>query len=199
MLNVYLLRHGETTWNADGNRYCGATDVELTEKGLSQAAQARELLKGLQFDAVYSSPLQRAFITATITSGNRADIIQDPLLMEASFGQWEGKTRAEFIAENPELWDQWETDPTDTRAGQTGETAGEVVERVDRFFRNVAERHPNGTILVVAHNAVNRFFLAYKLGMPLKNYRRILQENSSVTHFSLDENHEIVLNKLNCR
>lgn len=199
MLNVYLLRHGETTWNADGNRYCGATDVELTEKGLSQAAQARELLKGLQFDAVYSSPLQRAFITATIASGNRADIIQDPLLMEASFGQWEGKTRAEFIAENPELWDQWETDPTDTRAGQTGETAGEVVERVDRFFRNIAERHPNGTILVVAHNAVNRFFLAYKLGMPLKNYRRILQENSSVTHFSLDENHEIVLNKLNCR
>lgn len=199
MLNVYLLRHGETTWNADGNRYCGATDVELTEKGISQATQAKELLQGIHFDAVYSSPLQRAYITAQIASGEPTAVIKDPLLIEASFGEWEGKTRAEFILENPDLWNRWDQDPDNTRAGNTGDTAKEVVARVNEFFRNVVVNHPDQTILVVAHNAVNRFFLAYKLGMPLKNYRRIVQENSAITHFTLDENNEIMLNKLNCR
>jgi broad specificity phosphatase PhoE len=199
MLTVYLLRHGETTWNADGNRYCGITDVELTDKGLSQAAQARELLSGIKFDAIYSSPLQRAFITATITSGGDVEVIKDPLLLEAAFGQWEGKTRAEFVSENPELWQQWDRDPDNTRAGITGDTASEVVERVNRFFEKAVKAHPGGTILVVAHNTVNRFYLAHKLGMPLKNYRRIFQENSAITQFTLDDNNEITLNKLNCR
>ncbi|WP_353717507.1 histidine phosphatase family protein [Dyadobacter sp. 676] len=199
MLHVYLLRHGETSWNADGNRYCGATDIGLTQKGLEQAHLAAALLKGVQFDAVYTSPLQRAHRTAAIASGNRADIIVEQRLIEASFGEWEGKTRAEFIAENPALWNAWAQEPDYVRAGGTGETAVEVVTRVDDFFNELITKHPNGTVLVVAHNTVNRFYMAWKLGMPLKNYRQIVQENSSVTLFSLDSRGEFSLLKLNCR
>lgn len=199
MLHVYLLRHGETFWNADGNRYCGATDIGLTEKGLEQAHQAASLLKGIHFDAVYTSPLQRAHHTASIASGNNPDIIVDRRLIEASFGAWEGKTRAEFIAENPALWDAWAQEPDYVRAGGTGETAMEIVTRVDEFFNAIAQKHPDGTVLVVAHNAVNRFYMSWKLGMPLKNYRQIVQENSSVTLFSLDAQGEFSLLKLNCR
>jgi alpha-ribazole phosphatase/probable phosphoglycerate mutase len=61
MLNVYLLRHGEIQWNADGNRYCGRSDIPLTEKGIAQAAFVRDQLKEFDFDAVYSSPLQESF------------------------------------------------------------------------------------------------------------------------------------------
>jgi len=199
MLHVYLLRHGETFWNADGNRYCGATDIGLTEKGLEQAHLAASLLKNIQFDAVYTSPLQRAHHTATVASGENPNIIVDQRLIEASFGEWEGKTRAEFIAENPALWDAWAQEPDYARAGGTGETALEIVTRVDDFFNDILQKHPNGTVLVVAHNAVNRFYMAWKLGMPLKNYRQIVQENSSVTLFSLDAQGEFSLLKLNCR
>lgn len=200
MLTVYLLRHGETTWNADGNRYCGATDVELTPKGRAQALEAGALLRGISFDAIYSSPLKRAFDTALIASGRKqSEIVVVPELKEASFGNWEGKTRAEFIAEDPELWEAWERSPETTRAGGTGNTAMEVVTNADSFFKTACQKHPAGTILVVAHNAVNRFYLAYKLGMPLRNYRRIVQENSAVTRFTLDENCEIMLNQLNHR
>ncbi len=200
MLTVYLLRHGETTWNADGNRYCGDTDVELTLKGIEQARMARELLLGISFDAVYSSPLKRAFGTAQIVTGkNPQEITRVPELKEASFGNWEGKTRAEFIAEDPALWEAWDRSPETTHAGGTGNTAMEIVTRVDSFFRKACETHPEGTILVVAHNAVNRFYLAYKLGMPLRNYRRIVQENSAITRFTLDEHCEITLNQLNYR
>ena len=59
------------------------------------------------------------------------------------------------------------------------------------------EKHPDGTILVVGHNGINRLFMAYKLGMELKNYRRIVQENSSITMFELDNNGEFSLKKLN--
>lgn len=199
MLQVYLLRHGETFWNADGNRYCGATDIGLTEKGIQQAHQAANLLKNIKFHAVYTSPLQRAHNTATIASGNYAAIQVDKRLTEAAFGDWEGKTRDQFISENPGLWKKWSENPDETRAGNSGETALEVVNRVDGFFQDMSKKHAGETILVVAHNAVNRFYMAYKLGMPLKNYRRLVQENASLTLFELGAEEDFSLLKLNCR
>jgi alpha-ribazole phosphatase/probable phosphoglycerate mutase len=50
---------------------------------------------------------------------------------------------------------------------------------------------------VVGHNGINRLYMAYKLGMELKNYRRIFQENSAITFFELDDAGEITLKKLN--
>lgn len=199
MLTVYLLRHGETLWNADGNRYCGATDIGLTEKGIQQAHQAAAALKGVSLDAIYSSPLQRALRTAQIASGRlREEVIIDQRLIEADFGEWEGKTKEEFIAENPDLWNTWCQTPDHTRAGGNGETAMDVVNRVEDFFREITGKHPSGTILVVAHNAVNRFYMAWKLEMPLKNYRKLVQENASVALFSLDADGAFSLLKLNC-
>lgn len=198
MLTVYLLRHGETFYNADGNRYCGATDIGLTEKGVQQADSAAEMLKSIEFDAIYASPLQRAFNTAKVASGTE-NVIGDARLTEANFGSWEGKTRAEFVEENPELWTQWSDYPDHTRAGGSGETAMEVVKRVDEFFLEKEAQHDGQTILVVAHNAVNRFYMAYKLGMPLKNYRRLVQDNSTVTIFSLGGAEPFSLLKLNSR
>jgi len=198
MLNVYLLRHGETAMNADGNRYCGRTDVALTEKGIEQAKMVRNQLKDLKLNAVFSSPLLRAFNTAEIACG-KDEVIQDKRLIEVDFGNWEGKTRSEFIADNPLIWEQWCADPTHVQAGETGETALEVVERVNSFFEEIRMLYPTGNIMVVGHNGINRLYLAWKLSMELRNYRRLLQENSSVTLFSLDDNNEILLKLLNCR
>lgn len=200
MLTVYLLRHGETLWNADGNRYCGVTDIGLTDRGIQQAHSVVNVLKSISFDAIYSSPLQRALHTARIASGQlNEDIRIDGRLIEANFGEWEGKTKEEFIADKPDVWANWCQNPEQTRAGGNGETALEVINRVADFFQEVKQKYPSGTILVVAHNAVNRFYMAWKLGMPLKNYRRLVQDNSSLTLFSLDADGEFSLLKLNCR
>ncbi|SFG80954.1 histidine phosphatase family protein [Pedobacter insulae] len=195
MLKVYLLRHGETAYNASGNRYCGRTDIELTDKGIAQANLVHQLLKEIKFDAVYSSPLQRAKITAEIASGTA--INTDNRLTEVDFGIWEGKTRVEFIAENEILWKNWSNDPLLTKAGGNGESGEQVVKRVDEFFSEMLHKHLNGTILVVAHNGINRLYLAHKLGMPLKNYRQLAQENSSITTFEIDEDNILTLTKLN--
>ncbi|HWJ30016.1 MAG TPA: histidine phosphatase family protein [Flavisolibacter sp.] len=198
MLNVYLLRHGETPWNADNNRYCGRTDLPLTEKGTQQAQAAALMLKNLSFKAVYSSPLQRAFNTATIAANGQA-VIKDDRLIEADFGNWEGKAKEQFIPENEALWESWCKDPLQTKAGASGETAKDVVERVDDFFNSILQQHRSGNVMVVAHNAVNRFYLAYKLGMPLQNYRKLYLDNSSISLFQLNGEGALTLIHLNSK
>lgn len=196
MLSVYLLRHGQTPYNADGNRYCGRTDIELTEKGIQQALAVNSRMKGIALDAVYSSPLLRASRTAELASG--WDTVQtDPRLIEVDFGGWEHKTREEFVAEDPSSWEAWSRDPLHTRAGNTGESGAAVVERMDDFFNEMLVRHAGQTILVVGHNGVNRLFMAHRLGMQLQHYRRLVQENSAITLFELDDSGEFTLKCLN--
>lgn len=197
MLKIYLLRHGQTSWNADNNRYCGRTDIPLTEKGLSQAEEVKWQLEGIEFTAVYSSPLQRAYTTAGIASGKA--VTKDDRLIEADFGDWEKKTKEEFIAENESLWLNWMKDPATHRAGGTGETGAEIVARVDDFFKSIQHKYSSGNVMVVAHNGINRLYLAHKLGMPLKNYRQLVQENSSITCFELDKNRTLTLELLNSK
>lgn len=198
MLNIYLLRHGETAWNADGNRYCGRTDLPLTEKGIQQAEAVRQQLTNITLTAVYASPLKRALRTAEIASGGKR-VVTDNRLIEIDFGVWEGKTKEEFIAENRNLWHNWINDPEITQAGGTGETAGTVVSRADSFFKHLLETHTSGNILVVGHNGLNRLFLSHKLGMPLKNYRKFFLDNATITMFTLDESGELIIKFLNSK
>jgi alpha-ribazole phosphatase/probable phosphoglycerate mutase len=197
MLNIYLIRHGETAWNADNNRYCGRTDLPLTDKGLKQAETLRQQLGGIAWDGVFSSPLQRAFTTAKIASG--AAVVKDDRLIEADFGRWEGKTKEEFMAENAALWHNWLHDPANNRAGGTGETAAAIVQRVDAFFQSLQKQYTNGNFLVAAHNGVNRLYLAHKLGMPLRNYRMFFMENSAASMFTLEPDGGFMLRYLNSK
>ncbi len=197
MLRIFLLRHGETAWNADNNRYCGRTDIDLTEKGFRQAEEAGRQLDGIEFLHVFSSPLKRAYQTAQIASN--AEVVKDNRLIEVDFGAWETKTKEEFISENESLWTNWMADPTIHRAGGSGETGNEVISRVDDFFHSLWTKYEDGNILVVAHNGVNRLYLAYKLGMPLKNYRQLVQDNSTITSFCLDAYGTMTLAHLNSK
>lgn len=196
-VTVYLLRHGQTAMNADNNRYCGITDVELTTVGEQQAVDVGQRLQELSLDALFSSPLKRARRTAELL-GLDKEVQVDPRLIELDFGQWEGKTREEFIAENPDSWANWNTDPEAHPAGGDGETAKSVINRLNSFYEEVLSKYSGGTIAVVGHNGLNRILLAKKLGMPIRNYRSIVQENSCLTVFTLtDEDFQLL--KLNCK
>ena len=196
MLRVYLLRHGQTPYNADGNRYCGRTALALTDKGVEQAKAVHQRLKDLRLDAVYSSPLYRARRTAELATG-RETVHTDQRLIEIDFGSWEHKTREEFVAEDPASWTNWMEDPEHTRAGNTGESGQEVIARLDAFFDEMLIKHPGQTILIAGHNGINRLYMAHKLGMPLKYYRRLVQENSAITLLEWDDAGEFTLQKLN--
>lgn len=90
---IYIVRHGQTDYNLEG-RYAGRIDVELNEKGIEQANIIKEELKNINFDMVFSSPLKRAFTTASIITNN--EITVDKRIIERSNGKLEGKLKTEI-------------------------------------------------------------------------------------------------------
>jgi alpha-ribazole phosphatase/probable phosphoglycerate mutase len=187
---LYFLRHGQTTWNADGNRYAGATDVPLTETGIAQARKGAELIRDLNFDAVYCSGLSRALETAKLAlEGRDIPIVRDPRLNEMNYGNWEGKTHAEILAESDNHWHDWVTDPDAWRPGANGELASELVGRVTAFLYDILQ--PGRTVLAVAHHTTGRLLIAHMLEMPLANYRRLQLDNASLSLFERSDRGDI--------
>lgn len=179
---LYYLRHGQTTWNAGGNRYAGATDVPLTEVGIEQARQAAHLVHDLSPDAVYCSGMGRALDTARLVlDGRDIPIVQDHRLNEMNYGNWEGRTHDEILATPDNHWQEWARDPDAWRPGGHGELASEVVARVSGFLFDVLQ--PGRTVLAVAHHTTGRLLIAHTLEMPLANYRRLQLDNASLSLF----------------
>jgi alpha-ribazole phosphatase/probable phosphoglycerate mutase len=187
---LYFLRHGQTTWNADGNRYAGATDVPLTELGIQQARKGAELIRDLPLDAVFCSGLSRALETAKLAlDGRDIPIERDPRLNEMNYGDWEGKTHAEILAEPDNHWHDWAADPDAWRPGENGELASELVARVTAFLFDVLQ--PGRTVLAVAHHTTGRLLIAHMLEMPLANYRRLQLDNACLSLFERSDRGDI--------
>ena len=113
MKKIVLLRHGESTWNKE-NRFTGWTDVDLTQKGLLEAAQAGKTLKkdGFVFDKAYTSVLKRAIKTMDIAL-DKMDLDWIPVekswrLNEKHYGTLQGLNKVETAAKYGEdkvlLW-----------------------------------------------------------------------------------------------
>jgi len=98
---LYLTRHGQTEWNVE-NRFQGWSDSPLTEKGIRQAKDLAKRLRGISFDAIYSSPAGRALQTAEILrDGREIEIREHPDLREMGLGDWEGMRSEEIEARFP--------------------------------------------------------------------------------------------------
>jgi hypothetical protein len=97
---VYLARHGETAWSLSG-QHTGLTDLPLTERGERNARRLAERLKGLSFNKVFTSPLQRAKRTCKLAGfGGRAEVDRD--LLEWNYGEYESRRTDEIHAERPD-------------------------------------------------------------------------------------------------
>jgi len=103
MYKLVLIRHGESTWNKE-NRFTGWTDVELSDKGRSEAVAAGQLLKseGFVFDIAYASVLKRALNTlwSVLQEMDRVwiPIEKDWRLNERHYGALQGLNKAETAA-----------------------------------------------------------------------------------------------------
>ncbi len=156
---IYLVRHGETEWNREG-RVQGHLDSPLTPLGKDQARRASltlaALLEGEPPFVLLASPLGRAAASAALIAeglGHQlADQRVDDLLKEVSWGRWEGLTRPEIAAREPELWRWREADPWQ-RPPPDGESHAMLAERV-RSWLDKVEQLPR--LIVVGHGAWGR-------------------------------------------
>lgn len=150
---VFLLRHGQTAWNAE-QRLQGQLDVELDPVGQRQAAQLAQALADEDLAAIYSSDLQRAYSTAlALARVVNLPVTQDAALRERGFGRLEGLTYAEV----EELWPddalRWRRREPDFGPGG-GEPLRVFYERSVAAVTRLSLPHAGHAIAVVAHGGV---------------------------------------------
>ncbi|WP_030675427.1 histidine phosphatase family protein [Streptomyces sp. NRRL B-1347] len=194
MTDVILVRHGETVWH-EGNRYTGRTDVALTPRGRLQAAELAAWAAREHIDAVYSSTLSRARLTAApAAEALGVTPREDARLREVDFGRGEGLTRAEMRERFPAELDAFLDDPVAHHLPD-GEDPVAAVARAGACLTDIAAEFPEGRVLIVAHSTLLRLVLCDLLGIPLRQYRRVFPHvaNGALTELRLSEGQSALL------
>ncbi|MBB5235488.1 histidine phosphatase family protein [Deinococcus budaensis] len=185
----WVVRHGESTWNADG-RYQGQTDVPLSHIGILQAAALAERLTGAHFDAVYTSDLARASRTADAVAERLAgqpSVQPEPGLREIDVGELGGLVVADIEARHPGYLRDLRADPWGTRR-PGGESMEDLFARCGAAFDRLRARHAGGRVLVFTHGGVVRVAVGLALGgVPNHAWARLSVTNTSITRVLLGE------------
>ncbi len=182
---ILMVRHGESEGNI-GDKAQGQSDVPLTENGHRQAEAVAQRLAEFNFDAVYSSDLQRAKSTAEALLLLRPDLALATRseLREAHYGDYEDTPWPDIRENDPELYRRWVN--WDTRSDlrfPNGESHGDMWHRVGRFASEILDRHDQegASILVVAHAGSLQSLLTHLLGLRNTDLWRFHFDNTSVS------------------
>ena len=184
MLEIYFIRHGESVGNK-AERFRGRCDFELNPTGLRQAEALRQELAAVRFEAVYSSPLQRAFKTAQIMADSRSPVIEAAGFTNIALGAWENQSKSYISQKYPELWQIWLTWP-EKLVFEGLETLPAVQKRAYQALQELLDRHRDGIIAVVSHRAVLKPLFAAMLGMSEPYFWKIQLDTAS---YSISEYH----------
>ena len=180
MPRLFLVRHGDTELNSK-ERYWGHSDVKLGAAGLKQAEKLRDRLVTEKIDAIYSSDLERASLTAKIiASKHQLDVITCAELQEINFGKVEGLTFDEIIRLYPELTELW-TSWSRQLKFPDGESVDELNCRVSKFLGRLEKHAPDETILIVAHAGPLRLLVCHLLGIEPQRWREIRLKLASLS------------------
>ena len=155
-MNIWITRHGQTDYNK-AHIMQGRHDIPLNETGISQAVNARRLISGMRFDAVYSSPLIRAVKTAAILGDiNEDEVIRDERIIETDFGKYEARS---YYKMGPAMTLYW-TMPELFSAPDGVEDIASMVKRSSDFLREI-ESKPYDNVLIVCHGGIIRSLCGY--------------------------------------
>ena len=171
MTSWFIVRHGETDWNAQG-RIQGHSDVALSVRGGQQAGLAAARLAQVPFDVAYCSDLQRSAETARRILGSReVPLHPSTELREYHKGVFEGLTAAETEERYPEMHAASVIKDLDF-APTGGESTRQVSVRLAGFIEEVRQRHLEDTVLIVGHGGALRAAFVALMELPMEaNWR----------------------------
>jgi 2,3-bisphosphoglycerate-dependent phosphoglycerate mutase len=187
VLDLWLIRHGETVWNAE-KRIQGHMDSPLSDLGVRQAEALAKRLLGKSFDTVYSSDSGRAIQTAAIISPGRKPCL-DTRLREMHYSVLEGRVRAEFSVDEERHYAEYKRDPYHWKT-LGGENWRDLFVRVDAWMKSLPD---NGKVLAVTHGGVVRAALCLMVGYPKSYEWNVRVDNVSITHFHISPEQKILI------
>ena len=188
MTRLILVRHGQSTWNAQG-RIQGWADPPLDEAGQEQARQLAHRLAAEEqnISALYSSPLLRARQTAeAIGLATGLAVQTDDRLKENNVGLLAGLTGAEVEQQFPE-WVAARQASVEWTPPPGGEDRDVFVKRAVAVMRDIVAHHPDQTVAVVSHGGTLGVYLAHLLEMPVHRSLPFQFDNTSLSVVKVSE------------
>ena len=185
---VIIVRHGQSTYNQQRLIQGHCDESSLTTLGEEQASGVGRSLRGLPFDAVYCSPLQRARRTAELVVEALDAKITAPIsndnLKEVSLPLWEGVSFQEAEANYPVEYQAWRTEPANffmTLESGRFYPIRDLYEQAQRFWRSLLAHHCGQTVLVIAHSAINRALISTAIGLGPERFNNLYQANCAIS------------------
>ena len=184
MQHLFLIRHGESTWNVEHRLPGQLPGIELTGEGRAQAQRLASALKLLPLSSIISSPLARAVETAEYLVQGRALTIQlEPDLMDIDLGHWSGQNRDALFHTDP-AWKAFVRDPLVAPADV--ETFPKLEQRVVTAIERWLQKDTTGPLpAFVTHADVIKLLLAHYLGLEAGRARSLSIDNASVSVVAL--------------
>ena len=180
MTKLILVRHGITEFNS-ARRFMGHSDVDLSAVGYSQVERLRDRLADEKIDAVYSSDLRRALMTAeVISSGHKVNIVTCPELREVNYGDAEGLTFEEIGHHHPGLARSITNFSLDL-SFPGGESFKDFTARTCQFLDRLNEYALEQTILIVSHAGALRTLVCDLLGIDQSYWWKFRFDNASLS------------------
>jgi phosphoserine phosphatase len=179
MTSIYLVRHGQTAWNKE-EIFRGRSEVPLNETGLREASLAAEYFRGMEVQAIYSSPLARALQTAQkIAEEVGQKVVPLEGIIDMSFGTWEGQPLRDVQKSDGERYRQWTEAPHLLKI-PGGESLDEVRGRAMAALEEVIRPHSGKTVVLVSHRVVNKVLICGILGLDNSHFWQIGQAETAI-------------------
>ena len=178
-MKIYSTRHGQTEFNRK-DIILGTTDIDLNEKGYSQAAELAEKAAELgDIDIIIASPMKRAQDTARLTAERIGkDIITDERLREWDYGEYEQLPReAEGFV--------WNKANFGVRMGKSGESLLQLSHRVFSALDDIISKYAGKNVLIVSHGGVCRVIEMYFHDMTTEEFSNWFMENCQIIKYDI--------------
>lgn len=183
---VVIVRHGQSTYNLEHIIQGRCDKSVLTEKGRADAQKVGAVLRQLDVAAFYCSPLQRAKETAEIIHSSfdvTPPLEASDLLLEVDLPLWEEMKKDDVVNQFPEDYHCWKHSPQEFYMMVNEQRHYPVLalyEQAQNFWQTIISKHEGQTIVIVAHNGINRCLISSAIGVPPALYHSIQQSNCCI-------------------
>ena len=185
-LELILVRHGETEWNKE-NFFRGHEDVKLNATGIAQADAVAEALNDKVFEAIYSSTLKRALVTARrIAMPHDIGVRERPALLDINYGAWQGMRESAVAKKYPPLYERWKKTPWKVKF-PAGDSVKKTWKRVNTGLRELLFLHGTGCVVLVSHRIPLKMMTAYLLKKPFKEFYSVVHDPCAISIFEIQD------------